>query len=293
MPKNLLRERESQEIIYEKVVDTDRYVYVKKYKLSGKTRLHMLPHFHNAVEFCVVSKGDYTACIDGGERALKEGDIVFVCSLCPHYFRITGETEVYAVVINLPTFRSIPMENSFPRYMRNQICFAKIVELLSEADECWEKADTQFKLGFAYSFLGALLRYFPCAEKTQISKAGNAFVEALQYIEEHYSEEISLAFLADKYGYSLSYFSRTFNKFAGMNIREYINRRRIVQALKIKEEFPKMAWYRIMSKVGFLSWNTFTRAFSQYADEPLPQEGEEMIVDKQTHVCENVFEREV
>lgn len=277
MAKNFKTERENQEIIYEKVVDADRYVYVKKYALSGKTRLHMLPHFHNAVEFCVIGKGLYTACIDGGERVLKEGDIVFVGSLCPHYFSITGEAEVYAVVINLPTYRSIPIENSFPRYMRNPTCFAKIIELLDEADERWEKADTQFKIGFAYAFLGTLLRYFPCDEKTQTSKAGNAFVEALQYIEEHYREEISLAFLADKYGYSLSYFSRTFNKFAGMNIREYINRRRIVQALKIKEEFPKMAWHRIMGKVGFLSWNTFSRAFSQYADEPLPQEGEEMV----------------
>ena len=266
------------DIIYEKVVDADSYVYVKKYELTGNPRLHMLPHFHNAVEFCIVEKGAYSAHVDGGERLLQAGDMVFVHSLCPHFFKIMGEAVVYAVVINLPTYRSMPIKGGFPRYMHNEQCFSKLVELLSEVAKAWDEADKQYKLGFAYSFLGTVLRYFSCDEGLENNKARSAFVDSLQYIEEHYREEISLTFLADKYGYSLSYFSRTFNKFAGMNIREYINRIRIIQAIKIKREYPKMAWVRIMGKVGFLSWNTFIRAFAQYGNEPLPQEGYEMIL---------------
>lgn len=270
--------KNENEIIYEKVVDVDRYVYVQKYTLTGSPRLHMLPHFHNAVEFCVVAKGEYMAQVDGGERLLKAGDILFVNSLCPHFFRIVGDAEVYAVVINFPTYRQIALDGEFPRYMRSEQCFALLQDLLNEANERWLYTDKQYKIGFAYSFLGAMLRYFPFASKDTNNKARNLFMQTAQYVEEHYHEEVSLAFLADKYGYSLSYFSRTFNKYAGMNIREYINRRRIMQAVKIKKEYPKLAWCRVMSKVGFMSWNTFIRAFALYANEPLLQEGDEMVL---------------
>ena len=86
MPKYINEQPQiSEEIIYDKIVDSDRYVYVKKYEFTGKPRIHMLPHFHNAVEFCIVEKGAYTANIEGGERVLQAGDMVFVTSLCPHF----------------------------------------------------------------------------------------------------------------------------------------------------------------------------------------------------------------
>lgn len=51
--------------------------------------------------------------------------------------------------------------------------------------------------------------------------------EVLQYIEEHIHTNIKLEDIASKYHYSQSHISRHFNRYVGMGLNEYINRRKL------------------------------------------------------------------
>lgn len=92
------------------------------------------------------------------------------------------------------------------------------------------------------------------------------------YVEEHFREKITLSQLANKFGYASSYFSRTFNEFAGISLREYVNRLRIVETLKLKKMNENLPWAKIASKVGYVSLNTFYRAYAKYAPPDLVAE---------------------
>ena len=48
-------------------------------------------------------------------------------------------------------------------------------------------------------------------------------LKVLDYIYENYSEELSLPFVASKFGYTTNYFSTLFNKFTAMNFNDYVN----------------------------------------------------------------------
>ena len=54
--------------------------------------------------------------------------------------------------------------------------------------------------------------------------------QLLSYIDDHYAENITLAFAAEKMGFSDSHFSKVFKKLIGINFITYLNMVRVEQA---------------------------------------------------------------
>lgn len=52
----------------------------------------------------------------------------------------------------------------------------------------------------------------------------------LQYVEEHYQEEITVSSIAMEFGYSREYFSRLFKRYADVSFKQYINGFRLMKA---------------------------------------------------------------
>ena len=67
--------------------------------------------------------------------------------------------------------------------------------------------------------------------------------------------------------YEPTYLSRVFNKYFGLNLREYLNRYRISEYIKIKGKNPSEPNCKIAREVGFISDNTFYRALNKYGEE--------------------------
>lgn len=82
------------------------------------------------------------------------------------------------------------------------------------------------------------------------------------YIDNHYAEDITLDDIAAAVYMSPSYTSRIFKKETGMNIKEYINLRRITRAKNLIMEGRKATI--IFSDCGFKDYSTFYRAFTRY-----------------------------
>ncbi len=54
--------------------------------------------------------------------------------------------------------------------------------------------------------------------------------QAMDYIEEHLTEEVSFDELAKRQGFLFTIFKRTFSFVAGMSLAEYIKKRRLAEA---------------------------------------------------------------
>lgn len=100
-------------------------------------------------------------------------------------------------------------------------------------------------------------------KETEDGMAGSFIVKnALQYIEEHYQEKISLSLVAEKTFVSQWHLSKLLNKHLSKNFSEILNQIRIVHA----KEFLKNPSYRIADiseMVGFTDVAHFSRVFKK------------------------------
>lgn len=90
--------------------------------------------------------------------------------------------------------------------------------------------------------------------------------KALEYINEHYNEELTLAELAAYTGLSENYFSNLFKKETGKNLKTYLNYLRIHEAKKLLRN-TNLKVYEIAGRVGFHNATYFTSTFRKITGE--------------------------
>ncbi len=257
---------------YEKEADYIGYFHFGKYTEKKIPKYNPIPHFHNSTELIIVAEGEITVYTSGEKRVLKAGSINFVESFKPHSSGCETKQEklaVYVLVISdtyLSKVIDIDKKTFAPFLEDNKEAFAEISELLE-----WNYARKKFlneemKIGFVTSLFGLMKNHFPFTAKTE-EKSDKMLIKIMKYISEHYNEEINLEVLAKEVKYESTYLSRTFNSFFGMNLREYLNRYRISEFLKLKSKNPSVPTYKLAKECGFVSEKTFYRAYNKYSEE--------------------------
>jgi transcriptional regulator GlxA family with amidase domain len=144
-----------------------------------------------------------------------------------------------------------------PDDMANNVEFllTEIAEESNRKDRHWQEVVTEY----LETFLTIVYRI---AER-RVSRTGSydlVIEDVIRYLEERFSEKVSLVEVSKRYNLSSSELSKKFKQHAGMGFREYLIHRRIMAAQKLLEETDlKVA--AVASKVGFDSLTTFNRDF--------------------------------
>lgn len=86
---------------------------------------------------------------------------------------------------------------------------------------------------------------------------------AIEYMIKHYSEPISLTFIAGNVHVTPNYFSRVFRKETGENFIEWLNKYRIEKAKELLCDLS-MKTYEVAEKVGFNDYKHFSYNFRKY-----------------------------
>ena len=84
-----------------------------------------------------------------------------------------------------------------------------------------------------------------------------------EYIDEHYAEKLTLAQMADHFGFCRSYLSRAFSQTAGSTIFSYLNYVRVKAACNLIA-YTDEPIKNIYPKCGFVDLHNFGRVFKQY-----------------------------
>ncbi len=87
--------------------------------------------------------------------------------------------------------------------------------------------------------------------------------KAINYIQKHYKEQITLNIVAEHVYVSTSYLSRMFKKELGINFIDYLNGLRIEKAKELLMD-PKYKTYEVAEKVGINDAHYFSRLFKKY-----------------------------
>lgn len=89
-----------------------------------------------------------------------------------------------------------------------------------------------------------------------------AIVQAIDYIQNHYADDISLEAAAEYVNKSKNYFSYLFKKETGVSFIEYLNNTRVNQAKILLNSTDQMT-YEISSQVGYNDYKYFSSIFKK------------------------------
>lgn len=98
-------------------------------------------------------------------------------------------------------------------------------------------------------------------EYQSLTEYSNTMHRCVQYVDQHYKEDISSDKLVRMFGISRSVFFSTFPHFAGMPLRKYIANKRILEAQILMRAHPNLTISQIAVEVGYEDDSTFYRNF--------------------------------
>jgi len=87
--------------------------------------------------------------------------------------------------------------------------------------------------------------------------------EIYNYINEKYCEDISMTDISLKFNVSISFISKALKEKYNINFKSYINDLRVMKAVEIMDENPKVKIKELSQRVGFNSSTSFIRVFQR------------------------------
>ena len=100
-------------------------------------------------------------------------------------------------------------------------------------------------------------------EKQDVSGTYKVMTDIKNYIDLHYTEDLSLNELSSLFYLQPNTISKNFGKIFGKNVNNYINSVRVTNAVRYLEEKAEVSITDLADMVGFSSVNTFLRQFRE------------------------------
>lgn len=85
--------------------------------------------------------------------------------------------------------------------------------------------------------------------------------QVISYINNHYSDELNLATLADTFFISPNYLCRIFRKATGLTVHDYIRRKRLSKARELRRNGKSISEAAMLS--GFSDYSSFYRTYKK------------------------------
>ena len=104
-----------------------------------------------------------------------------------------------------------------------------------------------------------LKRNFQCFPKEHKVTQDTSFYHSIQYISEHAKEDLHVADVAEKFGYTPNYYSAIFKRNLGIPFRDFLNQCRISDFHRLKAENKGLSVEKLVEMCGFGSLNAYYR----------------------------------
>lgn len=251
----------------------------------------LLLHWHQYIEFIYVLEGEGVLTIDLKDYKVVKGNLIVVSPSSLHGGTGADTNPLICKVIladvemlmgNLKdkitkrylspmlnqTIKIIPIiESGTPLYRETAILFDQVLEK-------WNKQDDGYELyikGYLTQMLAALFEakhYRESAGRSTIKEI-EQMKRLIRFIEEHYSEPLSVELLAQFTGYNRYYFMHFFKMHTGYTVTQYLNLKRTEYAARMLAE-QDWSISEISERTGYQDVSYFIRVFAKrYGITPL------------------------
>ncbi|MBY0147762.1 AraC family transcriptional regulator [Neobacillus niacini] len=240
-------------------------------------------HWHDHMEWIFIKNGKARIQIDDVFVCLQKGEIAFVNSKQLHAAWMVDEnTEIIAIVFNEAIVRNSGLDNTenlyFSPYLNQQLklpnfirkdekhtsqIIASITNLVYE----FEQKKTGYELlikAELFRIFGLIFRNYGYLKQQYTNRYQKNYnlTALLDYLREHYHDEISVNVASKMVNLSPNHFCKVFKKVTGKTLIEYVQLLRINEAEKMLLE-TNLPVTEIAEKVGFGSITYFGRVFKK------------------------------
>ena len=212
-------------------------------KPGWRCRTHL--HWHKELELIYMIHGHLDICVNGKEQTLDDNQLFFCNSEEIHITDVRDDNSFnhYLVVMLSYDFIASHFDDIDSIYFcidLNKQAKAEIISSMKQIVKLCENKNDMFadiqKHKEILNIYYQLLKYCSTPKKNKyVVKTPKNFNHAkrvIEYIGNHYSDEISLNDMADLAELSPAYFSKYFKDTTGMSFTKYLNSVRLEYALK-------------------------------------------------------------
>lgn len=236
-------------------------------------------HSHTYLEILYCHTGANVEYLVGSDRyKLQKGDIILLApgvSHRPIMPEVMTEPYIRDVLWVNPDFLA-SLEQIFPRTSVSSKNHSALIRtqntqwaFLGELFQAGVQEEEQKKEGWEAIVLGNTLKILAYLDRaytdrnTDILKAEKPELldKVTAYIENHYSDHITVDELAHKFYVSSSTISHLFKQKMGLSLYHYITQRRLISAKNLISKGIPLE--QVATQVGFSDYSTFYRAFKQ------------------------------
>ncbi|MGN0405169.1 MAG: helix-turn-helix domain-containing protein [Bariatricus sp.] len=250
--------------------------YLDKEAVSEEMRLgrpaYIPPHWHRSIEMSLVMEGSVELWIHEEKQIIREGEFIFVNSGSVHQIREgnAGDTAVMMVIISYEFLKKVypDIDQMYFRLDSQNDEMERIKEIYAELKKYTQDPQPLDYIrinGYLYEIIYFLLT--KCVVKDQgagkkIKRVNHTQKKVLDFIDEHYREEITLKMMAETFEMSEEHFSRKFHRSFGISFKNYVDRYRIYQAFNDVIQSEK-SMQQIAMEYGFPNIKSFIAHFKK------------------------------
>lgn len=239
-------------------------------------------HTHSFTDIIFVTRGGGRHIIDGRSYDMKPGSVFFIDRSVPHALEPAGELAYTELILTSEFFEREGAggrgDSALRRIFYTESEYQPAVSLDEQEQGVMASLlrfcarETERRVGdyreILRLYVGLIMQYLARAVERARSELENrdpAYIIAvtLEYVDKHFTENISQEELAERFRYNSAYFSRMFKKHRGENLSDYITKKRIELAAQLLESTDLSA-EQISERVGYRSKPQFYNTFLKY-----------------------------
>lgn len=219
-----------------------------------------LPHFHAGIELVYVLKGEFTATINGQVMTVRKGEILVNNCYSVHAYASDGSCSSIVTTIPLSVVPSIQKVLTSNRFRFNILADDERHSLEFYMRTLADNPDNHIlQKGISYALLGHLTGAIPM-DPVCSSDQADIICSILNYLNDHFTQRLTVEQVAAHFGYSRSRFSHLFKSTVGYSLPQYLNMlrcRSICESL-MTTDIPVVD---LAVNAGFNNAHTFYTAF--------------------------------
>ena len=234
-------------------------------------------HHHIEYEIFYIDKGSVEFGLEESVTVVHEGDVIFMHPGTNHYVKKIENTDYhyYAMIFDSSVLgnQGEPVRNTLDSIRVSRFIKLPDAVLMKLRDATiFVKEETfgheLFVKSVLYDIISCVLltnQYVEISDNLRTEKGHtvNAIDVTLNYIRDHYRENISLDDVLKITSYSKSHFIRLFKKNMGMNLTDYINKYRIEKSC-LELIYTSKNVTEIATENGFNTVQYFSKTFKTY-----------------------------
>ncbi len=275
-------------VIYEDMVylDSGFPFEIRQVVLNKKDNCEGSFHWHNFCEITYVQKGKGNYFVNGVKYEMKEGDLIIFNNVEPHGWMIQDDMDVLVMTFSTQFVSDLNSDylkpfvergsNFMNKVSRAEPYASEIAFVMNEIYKEYRekiqgydlliKADVLRILTFLIRYCQNTSAVFQIENLSQKKSNMKRLKEAFQYINDHYTEKITLGEVAGAVYMSENYFSAYFKKVTNTSFIDYITSLRLKKAGELMKH-TDMSMVEIALECGFNNMSNFYRIYKKHVGE--------------------------